>query len=141
MFQKVRLLEDVRAIEARGASVVRTDGGNLRGQADFNHMARFATFHEAQDAARDEPADGPARGVATETDTPSEPGNGKPELKFSFQAAVAEKMRIDDAVGCGQAETRSKVLELFPYVFGVGFLDFHGCDPRRELQSVKGHGF
>jgi hypothetical protein len=49
-------------------------------------------------------------------------------------------MSIDDAVGSREAETRRQVLELFPHPFGVGFFDFHGFDPRRELQSVKGHG-
>jgi hypothetical protein len=143
MFQKIKLLEVAGAIGAQGAGVVRTGGddGNLLGQADLNHVARFAAFHEAQDAARDEPADCPAHGVAAETDTPSEPGNGKPELKFSFQAAVTEKMSIDDAIGSGQAETRREVLELFPHPFGVGFFVSHGFDPRRELQSIKGHGF
>src|SRR5260370_12897589 len=102
-------------------------------------MARFGAFQETQDAARDEPADGPAHGVPAETDTPSEPGNGKPELKLSFQAAVTEKMSIDDAVGSGQTETRRQVLELFPHPFGAGFFGFHGFDPRRELQSIKGH--
>jgi len=143
MFQKVQILEVVGAIGKQGAGDVWTggDGGNLLGQADLNHMARFAALHEAQDAARDEPADGPAHGVPAETDTPSEPGNGKPELKLSFRAAVTEKMSIDDAVGSGQTETRRQVLELFPHPFGAGFFGFHGFDPRRELQSVKGHGF
>jgi hypothetical protein len=131
MFQKVQILEVASAIVAErlGEDWTNGDGGNLRGQADLNYMARFATFREAQDAAGDEPADGPAHGVATEADTASEPGNGKPELKLSFQAAVAEKMRIDDAVG--DFHTRSALV----------FFDFHGIDPRRELQSVKGQGF
>ncbi len=108
MFQKVQLLEVIGAIGAErlGGDWANGDRGNLLGQADLNHMARFAAFHEAQDASRDEPADGPTHRVAAEADTPSEPGNGKPEPKLSFQAAVTEKMRIDDAVGRGQAETR-----------------------------------
>jgi hypothetical protein len=143
MFQKVQLLEVAGAIGTEGAGVVWTggDGGNLLGQADLDQMARFAAFHEAQDAARDEPADGPAHGIAAETDTAGEPGNGKAELKLSFQAAVTEKMSIDDAVDSGQAETRRQVLELFPHPFGVGFFDYHDIDPRLELQSVTGHGF
>ena len=143
MFQKIHLLEVIGAIGTQGARVVWTggDGGNLIGQADLNHMARFAAFHEAQEAARDEPADGPAHGVGAETDTPSEPGNGKAELKLSFQATVTEKMSKDDAIGSGQAETRRQVLELFPHPFGAGFFVFHDFDPRRELQRVTGHGF
>jgi hypothetical protein len=140
MFQKIQLLEMIGAIRTQGAGVVWTggDGGYFLGQADLNDMTRFAAFHEAQEAARDEPADAPAHGVAAETDTPSEPGNGKPELKLSFQATVTEKMGIDDAVGSRQAEARGEVLELFPHAFGTGFFNFHGFDPRRELQSAKG---
>src|SRR5260370_30953397 len=143
MFQKIKILEVVGTIGKEGAEEVWTggDGGNLLGQADLNHMARFAELHKAQHTARDEPADGPAYGVAAEADTPSEPGNGKPELKPSFQAAVTEKMSIDDAVGSGQAETRRQVLELFPHPFGVGFFVFHGFDPRRDVKRVTGHGF
>ena len=127
MFEEVQLLEMIGAIGTQGAGVVWTGGGggNLLGQADLNHMARFAALHKAQHTARDEPADGPAYGVAAEADTSSEPGNGKPELKLSFQAGVTEEMRIDDAVGRGQAQARRKVLELFPHLFGIGFFVFH----------------
>jgi hypothetical protein len=143
MFQKVHLVEMIGAIGTQRAGVVWTgsDGGNLLGQADLNDMAGFAAFHEAQGAAGDEPADGPAHGIAAETDTPSEPGNGKAELKLSFQVAVTEKMSVDDRVGGGQAETRRQVLELFPHPFGAGLFDFHDFDPRRELQGITGHGF
>jgi hypothetical protein len=140
MFQEVQLLEVIGAIGTQGAGIVWTggDGGNLLGQVDLDQVARFTAFHEAQEAVRDEPADGPAHGVAAETDTPSEPGNGKPELKLSFQVAVAEKMSVDDAVGSGEAETRRQVLELFPHLFGAGVFDFHGFDPSGELQNEKG---
>src|SRR5260370_7243539 len=143
MFQKVQILEVVGAIGKEGAGDVWTgvDGGNLLGQADLNHMARFAAFHETQDAARDESADGPAHGVPAETDTPSEPGNGKPELKLSFQVAVTEKMSIDDAVGSGQTETRRQVLELFPHPFGAGFFGFHVFYPSPQPQILKSHRF
>ena len=142
MFEEVQLLEVVGAIGAQGAGVVWTGGdrGNLLGQEDFNDMARFAAFHKAQDAARDEPTDGPAHGIAAETDTPSEPGNGKPELKLSFQAAVTEKMSVDDAVGSGQAETRRQVLELFPHPFGVGFFVFHGWSRAHARRCAGGEG-
>ncbi len=143
MFQKVQILEVVSAIGKQGARDVWTggDGWNLLGQADLNHVARFAALDQAQEASRYQAAHGPTHGVAAEADTPSEPGNGKPEPKLSFQAAMTEKMSIDDAVGSGQTETRRQVLELFPHPFGAGFFGFHGFDPRREVQSVKGHGF
>jgi len=142
MFEEVQLLEVVGAIGAQRARVVWTgDSGYFLGQADLDHVARFAALDQAQETSRYQAAHGPTHGVAAEADTPSEPGNGKPELKLSFQAAVTEKMSIDDAVGSGQTETRRQVLELFPHPFGAGFFGFHGFDPRRELQSVKGHGF
>jgi len=87
-------------------------------------VARFATLDQAQEASRYQTAHGPTRGVAAEADTPSEPGNGKPEPKLSFQAAVTQKMRVDDAVGRRQAQARGKVLELFPHLFGTGLLIF-----------------
>src|SRR5260370_4018457 len=34
-------------------------------------------------------------------------------------------MRVDDAVGGGQAQARRKVLELFPHLFGTGSFVFH----------------
>ncbi len=127
MFEEVQRLEVAGAIGAQGARVVWTggDGGYFLGQADLDHVARFAALEQAQEASGYQAADGPAHGVAAEADTPSEPGNGKAEPKLSFQAAVTEKMRVDDAVGGGQAQARRKVLELFPHLFGVGFFGFH----------------
>jgi len=140
MFQKVQLLEMIGAIGTQRAGVVWTggDGGNLLRQADLDDMARLAAFHEAQDAPGDEPANGPAHGVSAETYTPSEPGNGKAEVKLPFQAAVTEEMSIDDAVGSGEAETRRQVLELFPHPFGAGFFDFHGLDPGGSCRVKQG---
>jgi len=81
-------------------------GGNLLGQAHLHHVARSAALHQANRTARDQTAQGPPHSLGRETDTLSEPGNRKPELKLSFQTAVTEKMRIDNAVGRGQAQTR-----------------------------------
>jgi hypothetical protein len=104
----------------------RTDGGNLRGQADLDHVAHFAALHEAQDTARDEAAHGPAHRVVRETSTASEPRDREAQAKPSLESAMAEEMRINDAVGGGEAETRrKKVLELFPHACGVGLFDFH----------------
>ena len=96
-------------------------------------MTRFAAFHEAQDTVRDEAAHSPANGVVAETRTTSEPEDGELEPKLSFEAAVAEEMRVDHAVGGGQAQTRDqKVLELFPHLFGVGFFGWHGSVQRKN---------
>jgi len=66
-------------------------------------VTRFAAFHEAQDTVGDEAAHSPANGVVGETRTTSEPEDGELEPKLSFEAAVAEEMRVDRAVGGGQA--------------------------------------
>lgn len=90
-------------------------------------MSRFAAFDEAQDTVRDEAAYSPASGVVAETRTASEPEDGELEAKLSFEAAVAEEMRVDDAVAGGQAQARDQeVLELFPQLFGVGLFGWHG---------------
>src|SRR5260370_15733066 len=104
-------------------------------------MARFAGLHEGQEGAGDEAADGPAQGVGAETDTPSEPGNGKAELKLSFQATVTEKMSKDDAIGSGQAETRRQVLELFPHPFGAGFFFFMVSIQSGRCKLLQGNAF
>jgi hypothetical protein len=51
----------------------------------------------------DEAAHSPANGIVGETRTTSEPEDGELEAKLSFEAAVAEEMRVDHAVGGGQA--------------------------------------
>ena len=131
MFEEVQLLEVVAPSGAQWAPVdwSAEDDGNLLRKAHLNHMARFGTFHQAQGTARDEATHGPTHGVMGETDTASKLGNGKPEPKLSFQAAVTQKMRVDDAVGRRQAQARRKVLELFPHLFGTGSFDFHVGDP------------
>lgn len=142
MLQKVQLLEMIGAIGTQGARVVWSggDGGYFPGQADLDQVTRFAALDQAQEPSRYQAAHSPAHGVSAETHTPSEPGDGKPERKLFFQAAVTEKMRVDDAVGHRQAQAKRKVIELFPHLFGIGSFDFHGFDPRGELQSVQRRG-
>ncbi len=78
-------------------------GANLTGEAYLDQVTGFAAFHETQDTVGDEAAHSPANGVVGETRTTSEPEDGELEPKLSFEAAVAEEMRVDDAVGGGQA--------------------------------------
>ena len=78
-------------------------GANLIGEAYLDQVTGFAAFHEAQDTLRDEAAHGPANGVVGETRTTSEPEHGELEAKLSLEAAVADEMRVDRAVGGGQA--------------------------------------
>ncbi|SRR5229473_4212417 len=128
MFEEVELLEGVVASgdQRAGGNWSGAGGRKLLGQANLDHVTLFAAFYQAQDTAGDEAADGPAHGVVSEAGTTSEPRNGKAETTLSFEAAVTEEMRIDDAVRRGQAQTRRKVLELFPRLFGVWFFVCHG---------------
>ena len=59
--------------------------------------------------------------------TAGRPGHGEAELELAFETAVAEEMRIDGAVGDGQAQAREeKVLELYPKMLDIQFFAFHG---------------
>ena len=104
-----RIFQIVEIFEATGASPVqgkvgnlsRADGRNLPRQAHLDQMTRFVAFHEAQDAAGNETAQGPASGVVRDTDTTTKPDHGKTELAPTHKAAVTEEMGIDSAVGNG----------------------------------------
>src|SRR5260370_36307054 len=51
----------------------------------------------------------------------------KLEAEFSFQAAVAQEMRIDGALDDREAQARGElVFQLFPDKFSVRFFGFHG---------------
>ena len=78
-------------------------GANLTGDAYLDQATRFAALHQAQDAVTNEAAHSLADGRSGKVRTTSQPGEGELESKLSLQAAVAEEMRVDDAVGGGQA--------------------------------------
>jgi len=82
------------------------DGANLLRQADHNHVTDLVAFDQAQDAKIEEASQGAARGHGTEADTASEPGNGETEAGPPFEAAVAQEMRIDGALGDREAQAR-----------------------------------
>jgi hypothetical protein len=95
-------------------------GGNLVGQAHFHHMPRFAALDHAQSVLGDEAADRLAHRTCGETDIASHAHKRKLEAEFSFQAAVAQEMRIDGALDDGQAQARRElVFQLFPDKFSV----------------------
>ena len=81
--------------------MARASGTHFTGEAYLDQVTRFAAFDEAQDTVRDEAAHRPANGVVGETRTTSEPEDGELQAKLSFEAAVAEEMRIDRTVGGG----------------------------------------
>jgi hypothetical protein len=91
---------------AAGGGDIGADGANLLRQADHDHVADLVAFDQAQDAEIEEAPQGATRGHGTEAHTAGEPGNGKTEAGPPFEAAVAEEMRIDGALGDGEAQAR-----------------------------------
>ena len=90
-------------------------------------MAGLAPTDQAERTEDDEAADGFTHGAGADADAAGEPGHGEAELELAFEAAVADEMRIDGAVGDGQTQPREeKVLELYPKLFDIEFFAFHG---------------
>src|SRR6267378_5599782 len=104
-FQEVEIVEIERASTACGAAgnLAWASGANLAGDAYLDHVTRFAALHQAQDAVPNEAAHRLADGRSGKVRTTSEPGEGELQPKLSLQAAVADEMRVDDAVDGAQA--------------------------------------
>ena len=112
------------AAEGDGAGAT---AANLIGQEHANDVAGFAATDQAERTEDDEAADGFTHGAGADADTASEPGHGEAELELAFKTAVADEMRIDGAVGDGQAQAREeKVRELYPKMLDIQFFAFHG---------------
>jgi hypothetical protein len=102
---------------------------NLIGQEHVNDVAGFAATDEAERTEDDEAADRFTHGAGADADADAagEPGHGEAELELAFETAVADEMRIDGAVGDGQAQPRDeKVLELYPKMLEIQFFAFNG---------------
>lgn len=101
-------------------------GANFAGQADLDEMTGFGAVDEAQSAESHESADGFAGRSPGDANGTGEPLNGEAETRLSFEAAVAQKMRIDGAIEHGKAQVRDEnVFHLFPELGGVGNFVFH----------------
>jgi hypothetical protein len=112
---------------ARHGGQAGTKAANLIGQEHVNDVAGFAATDEAESAEGDEAADGFAHGAGADADAAGKPGHGEMELEPAFETAVADEMRIDGAVGDGQAQLRvEKVLELYPKMLKIQFFAVHG---------------
>jgi hypothetical protein len=130
-FQEVRLLEVDGARDASGM----VSRANLLGQPHFDHVTGFAALDQAQSTVSNEAADGFARGGIREARSSGEPGNGKAQPAAAFEATVPKKVGINGAVYDRQAQTwHQKVFQVFPDLFGVGFLGFHGLNPGRKCR-------
>jgi hypothetical protein len=106
---------------------------NLIWQEHVNDVAGFAATDEAEGTEDDEAADGFTHGAGADADAAGEPGHGEVELEPAFETGVADEMRIDGAVGDGQAQPREeKVLELYPKMLEIQFLAYHGRSLKRS---------
>ncbi len=112
---------------ARHGGQAGAKAANLIRQADVDDVAGFAATDEAERTEDDEAADRFTHGAGADADAAGEPGHGEAELELAFETAVADEMRIDGAVGDGQAQPREeKVLELYPKMLEIQFFAFHG---------------
>jgi len=112
---------------ARHSGQAGAKAANLIGQEHANDVAGFAATDEAERTEDDEATDRFTHRAGADADAAGEPGHGEAELELTFETAVAEEMRIDGAVGDGQAQAREeKVLELYPKMFDIQFFAFHG---------------
>jgi hypothetical protein len=133
-------VEGVRLAGAAAAGDGARHGGqagaktaNFIGEEHVNDVAGFAATDEAERTEDNEAADRFTHGAGADADAAGEPGHGEVELEPAFETAVAEEMRIDGAVGDGQAQPgEENVLELFPKMLEIQFFAFHGGSLKRS---------
>lgn len=77
-------------------------GGNFSGQAELDEMTGIGAFQQAQNAESRKAADGFAYRSRGDTDGAGEPLNGEAEAWLAFEAAMAEKMRVDGSIEDGK---------------------------------------
>jgi hypothetical protein len=129
-FQEVRFLEVDGARDASGMA----SRANLLGQPNFDHVTGLAALDQAQNVLLDKPPHRVTHGAAAQAKMSRQPQNRKPQLRLPFQVAVPKKVGINGAVYDGQAQTwHQKVFQVFPDLFGVGFLGFHVQIQERKL--------
>jgi hypothetical protein len=129
------VLEKIRGLDVSGKRESRVrgcrdstgaEGRNFVGQAHFDDVAGFGTLDEAQSAMVDETAHGLACGGHRKTSAASQPSEGKAQPETTFETAVAQEVRINDAINHREAKQRHDIIfQLFPDKFGIGFLGFH----------------
>ncbi len=88
---------------AAGCGFGSAHSANFLGQPHTNDVVGLATaLDQAQHAARNQAPHRLASGLLRETNTAGKPGHRKAETALAFEAAVAEKMRVDGAVDHGK---------------------------------------
>jgi hypothetical protein len=117
-----------RDAEADAIGYIGACGADLVWDEPLDHVARFAAVEQAQNATRDETIYGRADRAGAEVNAASEPIHRKAEAGLALEAAMAQEMPINDAVGDGKPQARDEIIfDLFPYEFSIRFLGFHVC--------------
>jgi hypothetical protein len=116
-----------RDAEADAIRYIGAGGAELVWHKYLDHVARFAAVEQAQNATRDEAIYGRADRAGGEVNAASEPIHRKAEAGLALQAAMAQEMPINDAVGDGKPQARDEIIfDLLPHEFSIGFFVFHG---------------
>ncbi len=119
--------------EAGGHSALVRCGVYLVRQKDFGQVASLVAVDQAQRALGSETAHSVASGRVREANATGEPGNRKAELALAFEAAMAQEMGVDHALGEIEAQARHEILfELFPEECRIGFMVFHGLGSKKS---------
>ena len=107
---------------------------NFLGQLHTNDVMGLATaFDQAQHASRNQATHRLASGFLTETNMAGQPGHRKAEPELAFEAAMAEKMRVDGAVDHGKVQPgRQQVFHLFPHLYSIEFFVVHRLSPGKR---------
>jgi hypothetical protein len=92
-------------------------------------MGAAVSFHQIQDASRNQAPHRVACALGAEANATRKPGNRESELELAFETAMAEKMRIDDAVRQRKVELRrEQVFHLFPHLCNIEFFVVHSFE-------------
>jgi len=119
--------------EAGGHSALVRRGVYLVRQKDFDQVASQGTVDQAQSALGSETAHSVASGLVREANATGEPNDRKTELALAFEAAVAQEMGVDHALGKIEAQARHEnIFELFPDECSIGLLVCHGLGSRKR---------
>src|SRR6266851_4203361 len=96
-------------------------------------MGLATAFDQAQHAPRNQATHRLASGLLTETNMAGQPGHRKAETELAFEAAMAEKMRVDGAVDHGKVQAgRQPVFHLFPHLYNIEFFVVHRLSPGKR---------
>jgi hypothetical protein len=127
--RKIGVLEigdGLEAAKARGDAAEASGTDFARG-TQLDQMAVFGAFEDAENATRSQATDCRTHRAGAQVGAAGEPGHGETEAGLALEEGVAEKVRVDGAVGDGEAKPGDEdVFEMLPERCGVEFFVVHG---------------